>query len=379
MELPRIFGTAELAALGVGANTIRTLVRGGGLIRLRRGAYAWPPGGGPDGASDVPARMPDVVGLPSDEPPTDPGWGLEPDPMQDSGSPLGPSVFDLDAPLPVDPETLPVLPGEALGRGHYAPGEQELQHLQAIAATAREIDKGTLFCQLSAGVLHGLPLPPGSLDLVHLLRAGSGSGHRTRRAIHHRARIAERDRAVLAGLPCTGLARTVADLARTLPFRDGLAVVDAALARGVAKKNLFGRLTRHPGNLRARRLIELGSSKSGSPGESRCRATMALAGIPEPVCQFKIVLRSGRVVWADYGWPDLGLVGEFDGLTKYGRLLKPGESATDAIGRERRRETEIRDTGVWVTRWITSDCHDLDQFRRGFNDAARAAQSFRAA
>ncbi|TDO92785.1 type IV toxin-antitoxin system AbiEi family antitoxin domain-containing protein [Enemella evansiae] len=378
MELPRIFATAELAALGVGANTIRTLVRGGRLIRLRRGGYAWPADCGPDDVLRSADPIPEPTCRASDDPASDPGWARQPEPLPEEGTRAAPSL-DMDAPLPVDPEAVVASPGEALGPGRYAPGEAELQHLKEIVATAREIDEGTLFCQVSAGVLHGLPLPPGSLGLVHLLRPGSGSGHRTRRAFHHRARITARDRTTIAGLLSTGLARTAVDLARTLSFRDGLAVVDAVLARGVRKEELFSRLTRHPGNLRARALIELGNRRSESPGESRCRATMALAGIPEPVCQFKIVLRSGRVVWADYGWPDLGLVGEFDGLTKYGRLLKPGETATRAIGRERRRETEIRDTGVWVTRWITNDCYDLDQFRRGFNDAARAATSFRAA
>ena len=28
---------------------------------------------------------------------------------------------------------------------------------------------------------------------------------------------------------------------------------------------------------------------------------------------------------ADFGWPERGIAGEFDGFAKYGRLLRPGE------------------------------------------------------
>ena len=39
----------------------------------------------------------------------------------------------------------------------------------------------------------------------------------------------------------------------------------------------------------------------------------------------------GRVFEVDFGWPQLRTVGEFDGLAKYGRLLKPGQNTADLM------------------------------------------------
>ncbi|OYO15228.1 hypothetical protein CGZ98_02015 [Enemella evansiae] len=101
MELPRIFATAELAALGVGANTIRTLVRGGRLIRLRRGGYAWPADCGPDDVLRSADPIPEPTCRASDDPASDPGWARQPEPLPEEGTRAAPS-FDMDAPLPVD-------------------------------------------------------------------------------------------------------------------------------------------------------------------------------------------------------------------------------------------------------------------------------------
>jgi hypothetical protein len=44
-------------------------------------------------------------------------------------------------------------------------------------------------------------------------------------------------------------------------------------------------------------------------------------------------------------------VGEFDGLVKYGRLLRPGQTPGDAVVAEKRREDRVRDEGLRVVRW----------------------------
>ena len=50
-------------------------------------------------------------------------------------------------------------------------------------------------------------------------------------------------------------------------------------------------------------------------------------------------------------------MGEFDGKTKYGRLLKPGQRIEDVIFKEKLREDAIRDLGLQVVRWIWRDLH----------------------
>lgn len=48
-------------------------------------------------------------------------------------------------------------------------------------------------------------------------------------------------------------------------------------------------------------------------------------------------------------------MGEFDGKVKYGRLLKPGQSAGDAVFDEKRREDAMRAMLWQMVRWIRDD------------------------
>ena len=68
----------------------------------------------------------------------------------------------------------------------------------------------------------------------------------------------------------------------------------------------------------------------------------------------------GRVHEVDFGWPELRTVGEFDGLWKYGRLLRPGEEPADVVVAEKLREDEIRDLDLRVVRWTWPDLDHFD-------------------
>ena len=66
-------------------------------------------------------------------------------------------------------------------------------------------------------------------------------------------------------------------------------------------------------------------------------------------------LRKRNTYRADFDWDGAdeaaGIVGEFDGLEKYGRLRRDGESVADAVIREKVREDELRALGYVVIRW----------------------------
>ena len=57
------------------------------------------------------------------------------------------------------------------------------------------------------------------------------------------------------------------------------------------------------------------------------------------------------------------LLGEFDGLVKYGRLLLPGETPGEKIVKEKRREDLLRDTGARVVRWVWAELDHPDRLR----------------
>ena len=80
---------------------------------------------------------------------------------------------------------------------------------------------------------------------------------------------------------------------------------------------------------------------------------MITAGLPVARLQDERRIRGRRIV-TDFDW-DRGLVGEFDGHVKYGRLLKPGQTIVDVIEDEKAREDLLRWDGSMVVRWIWRD------------------------
>lgn len=77
----------------------------------------------------------------------------------------------------------------------------------------------------------------------------------------------------------------------------------------------------------------------------------------------------------DFAWPELGVVGEMDGKSKFGPLLKEGTTAADASMANIRRDERIRQAGLWPCHWGWSEAlspHVLGELVRGaFKAAAR--------
>ncbi|RMB62003.1 type IV toxin-antitoxin system AbiEi family antitoxin domain-containing protein [Tessaracoccus antarcticus] len=245
-----------------------------------------------------------------------------------------------------------------LRRGVYSAPEArtpEEQHRHLIHASTTVVTDSNVVSHVSAGVLHGLPVPRHQLELVTMTRLTSGHGeHSERMRVRHTALAAD-EVTTLEGLRVTTLARTVFDLARSLPFEWGVMACDDALRQGLNPAVLHMAARRHPrlrGAPRARRVIAFGNPLSESAAESLSRVQIARAGLPAPELQFELFDSDGVFVSrSDFAWPELHLVGEVDGKAKYGSLLRPGQEPADAIMAEKRREESIRQQGFWVVRW----------------------------
>lgn len=78
--------------------------------------------------------------------------------------------------------------------------------------------------------------------------------------------------------------------------------------------------------------------------------------------QWEVVTRGGRSLGrVDFAWPRFRVVAEFDGKIKYGRLLRPGQDAGDAVFEEKVREDAIRDEDLRMTRWTWRDVAPFDE------------------
>jgi hypothetical protein len=255
----------------------------------------------------------------------------------------------------------------AVRRGSYVlgtqPEQREARHALRVRAQLAHLADGAVVSHASAAVLHGLPTWGMRLDRVHVTRARRSGGRAGRQVHVHTAPLAPDDIDVVDGIPITSVARTVVDLARTLPFEAAVAVADAALHALITEPerlaglqaalvSILARSTGWRGSPAARRVLAFADARSGSVGESRSRVAIHRAGLPAPVLQWEVIGSAGQWIGrVDFGWPKQRTVGEFDGKEKYGRLLKPGQSPADAVYWEKRREDALRAEALSVERW----------------------------
>lgn len=305
------------------------------------------------------------------------------------------------------------------------PDDAARRHLVAARAALDRLADGALCSHVTAAVVHGLPIWRLPLGRVHVTRPGRRSGSRRNGQVHvHAAPVSAADVDEVAGFPVTGVARTVVDLARTVPFEDAVVLVDAALrggtsggddpavdrggpvrprsarpdalalvgavgapagrpdairdddvqpARGRPRPPLdpaelatvLAGATGWPGAPGARRVIAVADGRSESVGESRSRIALRAAGLPDPVLQWRVVARDGTSMRTDFAWPQQRTVGEFDGRVKYGRLLRSGQDPGQIVFDEKRREDRLRELGLSVVRWTWADLDAFDEIAAG--------------
>jgi hypothetical protein len=256
----------------------------------------------------------------------------------------------------------------SLGRGAYvqAPGtppQYEAKHaLLAAVRDERQAADGVL-SHVSAAVLHGMSTWGLRLDRVHRTR-DRRTGGRLGEGVHvHTAPLAPDEIEEIDGLLVTSPARTVIDIARTARFDAAVAAADSALHKHLTDPDELARAAHRcagwPGAPQARQVVTVADGDSDSVGESRSRLAIQQAGLPAPVLQWKVE-GNGRAFEVDFGWPELQTVGEFDGLWKYGRLLKPGQDPAEVVVAEKLREDDIRDLDLRVVRWIWAEIDDFD-------------------
>jgi Transcriptional regulator, AbiEi antitoxin len=257
-----------------------------------------------------------------------------------------------------------------LRRGAYVgsvlPEDEAARHRLLIRATMAGLRRPAVVSHQSAAVLHGLPLWDVPLDRVHVTRRPRAWNDTSAVLCCHVARLTDGEVTVVDGLEVTDPVRTALDLARSLPHEAAVVALDAALHRGILSHDVVrGRLfdiAGTPGSRSAARAITAADGRSASVGESRSRVILHRWKLAPSALQFEIRSGDGGLVGrSDFAWEAERLVGEFDGRIKYGRLLRPGQDAGDAVFAEKRREDAIRDEDWGVVRWVWSELRRPDR------------------
>ncbi len=265
-------------------------------------------------------------------------------------------------------------------RGVFAnPGTLSPQaaHIEMIRATLPLLTVDAVVSHSSAAILHGIPIRSGPLDQIHVTRLTGSHGRSQGCLVVHRAALVPDEVTVIRGIPVTSLARTASDLARTSGHEWGVIAMDAALHSGATREQLavsVGLCDRMWGIQRARSALNFADGRAESPLESISRIQFSRMGIPMPELQFEIRTPAGAfIARSDFGWRAQRLVGEVDGKVKYGDLLRPGQTAADAVMAEKAREQSIRDQGFWVVRWGHREAWDLPVLTELIRNALRHA------
>lgn len=145
-------------------------------------------------------------------------------------------------------------------------------------------------------------------------------------------------------------------MATTCDTEHGVVVVGGLLHAGettIAElEQALSSMERWPETIRLRRVVRLADPRPESVAEHRFVYWCDRMGLPAPAPQFEVAA-GGHRFRLDFAWPDMGVWVEVDGRAKYEAWLAPGESATDVVLREKRREDLVRETTGWICIRIT--------------------------
>jgi hypothetical protein len=239
---------------------------------------------------------------------------------------------------------------------------RERDLIRAVAGRS----KALVVSDRSAGVMHGLALEPKREPGVWLTRNARSGGNRN--GIRQvRARPLRDDEIVrVGGLRVTSVARTLLDLSCSLECPWAVAAIDDALRRRLVEpvelaQSLAG-AHRRIGAQAARRAFALADGRAESVGETFLRLIVKQLGLPEPDLQVEVRGSRGEfLARVDMAFPDLGLIIEFDGKSKYTAHLRPGQSVADAVIEEKDRENRLLECGYVVIRVIWRDLYHPEE------------------
>lgn len=239
------------------------------------------------------------------------------------------------------------------------------RHRTMVRAAALQADDPLVFSHASAVGMWRLPWIGDWPERAHVTAPVADGGRSRAMLVRHTTGI-PRDVETIDGIDVTSLARTVVDVARTQSFGCAVAVADAALRRtshplpglpatSLGREGLTRELAGIPvrqGVARAHRVIEFADARADRPGESLSRVSMHVARVPKPELQVPLKGTSGRTWFVDFFWPEAGLIGEFDGKSKYSDpMFLRGRTPEQVLLDEKEREDDLRSAGHGVSRW----------------------------
>lgn len=237
----------------------------------------------------------------------------------------------------------------------------EGRHLARAHAVADSLGDAVVLSGVTGLLEHGVATWGIPLDRVHVTRLDGGAGRTEADVVHHEGFCLDSDLVEVGGRRVLSAQRCAIEAGSRAAPEAALVSFDSLLHLGKCTheelERQFRSMQAWPFTRRLTIPVLMADAGAESPGESRGRWLFWTFGIPAPIVQFTVRDADGELVGiCDWGWPDLRMLGEFDGKAKYGRLLRPGQSAADAVFAEKRREDRLRElTGYSMFRLTWED------------------------
>ncbi len=252
------------------------------------------------------------------------------------------------------------------------------RHRARAVAVSRRAGCEHAWSHVTALAQLGMPVWGMPLEAVHVTRFDGRCGRRGG-VVQHKGTTYADDLTVRDGQLLTSPTRTALDIASSHDVEKGVVAVGSLLHAGETTREALARraaaMDQWPDSLLVRRVLRLADARPESVAEHRFVFWCARFGLPGPVPQMPVSV-DGRTYRLDFAWPELKVWVEVDGREKYSRWLRPGESPSDAVLREKHREDAIREATGWTCIRVTwADLADPVRLERRLRRALRLLAS----
>ncbi len=229
---------------------------------------------------------------------------------------------------------------------------REQQYAVRGRAAYRQARTDVQLSHASALPLLDAPLWGFDLGDVHLTRLDGRSGRREAGVRQHCGLLTEGDTIVEHGTRLSSPVRAALEATVIGSVEVGLVIANHFLHRGDFTKEQLqarydGSIHFWPGSLTTDTVIRLSDPRIASVGESRTHYFLWTHHFPRPEPQYEVYDDGVLVALLDFALPEQKVWIEFDGRVKYQRYLRPGEDATMAVLREKRREERVAEITGW--------------------------------
>lgn len=241
-------------------------------------------------------------------------------------------------------------------RGHFmrtevfAALDPRARHVALARAIHSESSSGVALSHVSAAVVHGMETWDIPLEKATFTVNRSYAGKRGRRRVLHGSLIDPSELTEVDGLPVTTPARTVVDLARSLPLIPAVCLGDHALRLGLTDPlelaHAVDTARSRTGIAKARHAVQLMAAAGVSVGESRSRLHLGTLPLPRPLIAQWVYDDAGTLIGrAPFLYPEHGVVGEYEGEGLHGAELTVPQLEV------RLRRKRMDEMGWTIARW----------------------------